>query len=134
MAGCRCCRRSASLSTSKEQPLRLNERDAGGSGRRKLCVTDWNGDGLPDLLLNSKERRDPAANIRRKRGTRPTPQQVATMRFGPGGPIAKQDIEGHDVSPTVVDFNGDGVPDFVGGAEDGHLYYRRHPAQVGKKR
>ena len=26
---------------------------AGGSGRRKLCVTDWDGDGRFDFLLNS---------------------------------------------------------------------------------
>ena len=34
---------------------------------------------------------------------------------------------GEAVSPAVVDWNGDGVPDFVGGAEDGHLYYLRNP-------
>jgi hypothetical protein len=28
---------------------------------------------------------------------------------------------------TTVDFNADGLPDFVGGAEDGHLYYMRNP-------
>jgi glycerophosphoryl diester phosphodiesterase len=27
----------------------------------------------------------------------------------------------------VVDFNGDGVPDFLGGAEDGRFYYLRNP-------
>jgi hypothetical protein len=27
------------------------------------------------------------------------------------------------VSPTVADFDGNGVPDFVGGAEDGRFYY-----------
>jgi hypothetical protein len=26
-----------------------------------------------------------------------------------------------------VDFNGDGIPDFLGGAEDGHFYYLRNP-------
>ncbi len=41
--------------------------------------------------------------------------------------FAKQNIEGHDVSPASVDFEGDGVPDFLGGAEDGRLYYMRHP-------
>ena len=28
---------------------------------------------------------------------------------------------------TVADFNGDGIPDFIGGAEDGHFYYLRNP-------
>jgi hypothetical protein len=27
----------------------------------------------------------------------------------------------------VVDFNGDGTPDFLGGAEDGRFYYLRNP-------
>ena len=43
------------------------------------------------------------------------------------GPLSATDIEGHDVSPTVVDFNGDGVPDFLGGAEDGRFYYLANP-------
>jgi len=109
---------------NQDQPLRLNEKDAGGSGRRKLCVTDWNGDGLVDLLLNSKN-----AEILLQTPPQESDKQGAPRRyrFASAGPIAKQDIEGHDVSPTVVDFNGDGRSDFVGGAEDGHLYYRRHP-------
>ena len=34
-------------------PLRLNAGIAGKSGRRKLCVADWDGDGKFDFLLNS---------------------------------------------------------------------------------
>lgn len=43
------------------------------------------------------------------------------------GPLVDQNIQGHDVSPTVLDFNGDGIPDFLGGAEDGRLYYLKNP-------
>ena len=43
------------------------------------------------------------------------------------GPIVRQNIEGHDVSLTEVDFNGDGRPDFLGGAEDGRFYYLKNP-------
>ena len=43
------------------------------------------------------------------------------------GALVQQNIEGHDVSPTVVDFNGEGVPDFLGGAEDGRFYYLKNP-------
>jgi hypothetical protein len=43
------------------------------------------------------------------------------------GLLSQQNIEGHDVSPNTVDFNGDGVPDFLGGAEDGYFYYLRNP-------
>jgi hypothetical protein len=47
--------------------------------------------------------------------------------FKKSGSIAARNIEGHDVSPTVVDFDGNGVPDFLGGAEDGHFYYLPNP-------
>lgn len=98
------------------RPLQLNPKRAGGSGRRKLCVADWNQDGLPDLLLNSKN----ADLLLRLVSTPPE------FRFERAGALANQNIEGHDVSPTIVDFNGDGVPDFLGGAEDGRLYYLRN--------
>jgi len=39
----------------------------------------------------------------------------------------KQNIEGHDVSPTTVDFDADGVADFLGGAEDGKFYFLKNP-------
>jgi hypothetical protein len=95
------------------RPLRLSSEAAGRSGRRKLCVTDWNGDGRFDLLVNS-------ANA----------DLLQQVEFRDGnwvmrkvGPLAKKNIEGHDVSPAVVDFDGDDVPDFLGGAEDGRLYF-----------
>ena len=47
--------------------------------------------------------------------------------FHDTGPLVKQSIQGHTTSPTVVDFNGDGIPDYLGGAEDGRLYYQRNP-------
>jgi hypothetical protein len=45
------------------------------------------------------------------------------------GTLAKRNIEGHDVSPTTVDFDGNGVPDFLGGAEDGRFYFLRNSRQ-----
>ncbi|MEO7272141.1 MAG: VCBS repeat-containing protein, partial [Vicinamibacterales bacterium] len=98
-------------------PLRLSARTAGASGRRKLAVADWNGDGRFDLLVNSVN-----ANVL---------VQVAAHDglwvFRDAGALVPLNIEGHDVSPSVVDFNGDGIPDFVGGAEDGRFYYLRNP-------
>lgn len=99
------------------RPLRLSKGKAGASGRRKLCVTDWDGDGKPDFLLNSS-----SANLLRQVGF-----QDGCWRFKDEGPLVKQNIEGHDVSPAVVDFDGDGVPDFVGGAEDGRFYFLKNP-------
>jgi hypothetical protein len=101
----------------KGDPLRLNAKSAGGSGRRKLSVTDWDGDGRFDLLLNSAN-----ANLLRQVGERD-----GCWLFQDTGPLHTRNIEGHDVSPATADFNGDGVPDFVGGAEDGHFYYLENP-------
>ncbi len=99
------------------KPMRLNERRAGGSGRRKLCATDWTGDGRFDLLLNSAN-----ADLLEQIDHRDD-----KWFFRKAGSIADQNIEGHDVSPTVVDFDGNGIPDFLGGAEDGHFYFLANP-------
>jgi hypothetical protein len=39
------------------------------------------------------------------------------------GDLSSQKLAGHTTSPTVVDWNGDAVPDLLLGAEDGHFYY-----------
>ncbi|MEZ6141788.1 MAG: FG-GAP-like repeat-containing protein [Zavarzinella sp.] len=99
------------------QPLRLNSRTAGGSGRRKWCVTDWDGDGTFDLLVNSAN-----ADWYRGMGVK-----EGKWHFAKPVTLAKQNIEGHDVSPAVVDFDNNGIPDFLGGAEDGRLYLLKNP-------
>jgi FG-GAP-like repeat len=98
-------------------PLRLNAGTAGRSGRRKLCIVDWNGDGRFDFLLNSANA-ELLEQVEARDGK---------WFFRRAGPIARRNIEGHDVSPTVVDFDADGIPDFLGGAEDGHLYFLANP-------
>ena len=99
------------------EPLRLNAGIAGKSGRRKICIMDWDGDGQLDILLNSAN-----ANFLRQ-----SSNADGKWFFTDMGLLSDANIEGHDVSPTTVDFNDDGIPDFVGGAEDGHLYYLRNP-------
>lgn len=98
-------------------PLRLNSKSAGGSGRRKLCVTDWDGDGKFDFLLNSSN-----ADFLQQ-----VDERDGKWFFKNAGTLAKQNIEGHDVSPGTVDFDADGVPDFLGGAEDGRMYFLKNP-------
>lgn len=104
------------------KPLRLNPNAAGKSGRRKLCVTDWDGDGKFDLLLNSANA-DLLRQVKRADGV---------WMFANAGPLDRKNIEGHDVSPGVCDFDGDGVPDFLGGAEDGRFYRLANP-RTGKR-
>jgi hypothetical protein len=100
-----------------DQPLRLNSRVGGGSGRRKLCVTDWDGDGRIDFLLNSAN-----ADFLQQVG-----QREGQWVFKNAGTLASTNIEGHDVSPAVVDFDGNGIADFLGGAEDGRFYFLSNP-------
>ncbi len=97
--------------------LRLNARRAGKSGRRKFCFADWDGDGRLDLLVNSL-----GVNFLRNLGTR-----GGFTTFQDMGEITGRALAGHTTCPTVVDWNRDGIPDLLVGAEDGHFYYMRNP-------
>ena len=43
------------------------------------------------------------------------------------GPLDATVLAGHTTSPTVVDWDRDGVPDLLVGAEDGYFYYKKNP-------
>lgn len=103
--------------TAEDELLRLNVADNGGSGRRKLCFVDWDQDGELDLIVNSQN-----ANWLRNEGTIDGITQFKDM-----GPVSKQVLAGHTTSPTTADWNGDGVPDLLLGAEDGRIYYLENP-------
>ncbi|MDD4026058.1 MAG: VCBS repeat-containing protein, partial [Kiritimatiellae bacterium] len=96
---------------------RFNARRAGGSGRRKLCVVDWDGDGKLDILINSKN-----AELWRQTG-----EIDGGFTFKNMGSVSETALAGHTSSPTAVDFENDGIPDLVVGAEDGYLYHMRNP-------
>ena len=98
-------------------PIRLNAGTGGKAGRRKLSATDWDGDGNLDLLLNSAN-----ANFLRQVGTRD-----GNWIMRDEGSLSTKNIEGHDVSPTTVDWDGNGIPDLLGGAEDGRFYFLQNP-------
>lgn len=98
-------------------PLRLNAAKAGGSGRRKLCFADWNGDGRPDLFKDSINA-DLFVNLGEHDGhTRLENKHAVDARR----------LAGHDTSPTAVDWDRNGVPDLLLGAEDGCFYYLVNP-------
>ena len=105
------------LCDAKGQPLRFNDKTAGKSGRRKLKITDWDGDGKLDILINS-------ANAE---FWRQVAQKDGTWQFERVGNVSDRNIEGHDTHPTTVDFDGDGIQDLVIGAEDGRFYFLRNP-------
>lgn len=97
--------------------LRLNINRAGGSGRRKFCVVDWDGDGRRDLLVNSR-----SVNFLRN----VTTKEAEQTWFRDRGPLTQQRLAGHTTSPTTVDWDGDGVRDLLLGAEDGMFYWMRN--------
>jgi len=97
--------------------LRLNAGTAGASGRRKLCLADWDMDGRPDLLVNS-------VNVTVMKCVYAGRDSIV---FRNGAPVDTHRLAGHTTSPTVVDWDGNGIPDLLVGAEDGHLYYMKNP-------
>jgi hypothetical protein len=93
--------------------LRLNNREAGGSGRRKLCVADWDGDGDRDLIVNSVNA-SLFENVKTENGN---------VYFRHAGPLSAKKIAGHTTSPTIVNWGKGKLPELLLGAEDGHFYH-----------
>ncbi len=94
------------------KPLLLSAGRAGKSGRRKIELADWDGDGDLDLITDS----DSAAWYENT-GTQQRP--VFVFR----GELVPRKLPGHNPCPNVADWNGDGRLDLIIGAEDGLLYY-----------
>ena len=98
-------------------PLRLNDREAGKSGRRKLALVDWDGDGKLDLLANS-------TNIDFMKNISTTPGEYT---FAKPRTQDRHKLAGHTTSPTLVDWDKNNIPDLLIGAEDGILYFLKNP-------
>ncbi|HEV7281730.1 MAG TPA: VCBS repeat-containing protein [Pirellulaceae bacterium] len=108
--------------SERGEPLRLNDQRAGKSGRRKLCLVDYDGDGKRDLILND-------ANARLLRNITADDATGVAMRFEDAGPLADRKLAGHTTCPTTVDWDGDGRRDVLLGGEDGGLYLVRRGAK-----
>ncbi len=101
-------------------PWQLNPGTCGRSGRVKLCVVDWDSDGLYDVLVNSEN-----ACWYRNCGT--SNGKVVLKKVGN---LAQRNVSGHTSSPCVCDFDNDGVPDLLVGSENGRIYYLPHLESV----
>ena len=95
----------------------MNDGSAGKSGRRKFCFADWNLDGRLDMLVNSQN-----VSFLRNIST-----EQNKHLFRDAGMLDSRILAGHTTSPTTVDWNKDGIPDLLAGAEDGFLYYMKNP-------
>jgi len=102
------------------QPLQLNPKQAGKSGRRKLALVDWDRDGKLDLLLNGK-------NIDFWRNVAADQQSYVLRNMGP---VDSRKLAGHTTCPAIVDWDRNGVPDLVIGAEDGFFYYLKNRSSI----
>ncbi len=98
-------------------PLRLNVDRAGKSGRRKIDLTDWDGDGSIDILVNSVN-----VDWLRNAGS-----ENGRFLFQQKGALASRKLAGHTTSPTTVDWDGNGARDLLIGAEDGFFYWMENP-------
>ncbi len=96
--------------------LRLNTDKYGASGRRKLAFGDWDSDGDTDILLNSLN-----ALFIENLG-----EKDDKVHLKMGGALSDQKLAGHTTSPTFVDWDKNGIPDLILGAEDGHFYYLKN--------
>lgn len=96
--------------------LRLNDGVYGRGGRRTFCITDWDGDGKPDLLLNSV----PNVNFFRNLGKNAAGQWA----FRDEGPVSTHVLAGHATKPTYFA----ATEQLLIGAEDGYIYQVKKPA------
>ena len=94
--------------------LQLAAGRAGASGRRKVELADWDGDGDLDLISDA----DGGPVWYENTGTHQRP--VMALR---GKLIVHASLAGHNATPNLADWNGDGRLDLVIGAEDGFFYY-----------
>ena len=99
------------------EPLHWARNPGGRSGRRKFCIVDWDGDGALDIIVDSEN----------AQWWRQVDHRDGKWFFKNMGDLDTLNLAGHDTSPTTVDWNNDGIPDLLLGAEDGHLYYLKNP-------
>ncbi|MDE5579782.1 MAG: VCBS repeat-containing protein [Alistipes sp.] len=97
---------------ASEGLLRLNANIGGKSGRRKICFVDWDGDGRQDLIVDSHN----AAWFRNVR------EENGEVWYEYMGELSDTLLAGHTTCPTPIDWDGDGRPELLLGAEDGHFY------------
>ena len=102
--------------TARKNPQAWNGGIGGATGRRKITICDWNGDGKPDLIMNGKNSR-----LYLQAGMRD-----GNWIFVDAGDMSGQQLAAHTTNPTTVDFDNDGIPEVILGCEDGFLYHLKN--------
>lgn len=96
------------------KPIHLNQRTGSSHGRLKITFSDWDGDGLKDLIVSSK----PAVDWMKNMGMKDGKMVLQYM-----GRVISRTLMGHTDGPVTSDFNQDGILDLLVGTETGVLYY-----------
>jgi len=96
------------------EPVLLNQRTGSSSGRLKFTFSDWDGDGLEDLIVSSKPAVDWMKNMGEKDG------KIVLQYMGR---VISRTLMGHTDGPVTADWNKDGIPDLLVGTEHGVFYY-----------
>lgn len=100
------------------EAIHLNQLVGKSSGRLKIGFSDWDGDGLEDLVFSSKPAVDWMRNLGMKDG-----QMVLQYM----GRVLSKTLMGHTDGPVTADWDQDGVPDLLVGTETGVFYYWKRP-------
>ena len=101
------------------EPILLNQLKRKSTGRLKISFSDWDGDGLEDLIVSSKPSVDWMKNLGMKDGK---------MVLQYMGRVLSRTLMGHTDGPVTPDFNKDGIPDLLVGTETGVFYYWQRPS------
>ena len=101
---------------TKKQALAKAFPGADKIDREKIWLTDTQRQAIGKIIGETVEDRRISFYAGRKNG-----KTVLKLR----GPLYARNVAGHTSSPSVADFNRDGIPDLLVGAEDGRLYYAK---------
>ena len=95
----------------------------GAIGRVKLAITDWDGDGMLDVIVGSGV--DMGNNFMWYKTTK---VENGNYYLARQGELSISNINGHHPGFTICDWNNDGKPDIITGTESGYLYYFENKA------